>query len=155
MHIYDISNADDPQKKSTFWHIKSCDPVVVEGKYAYVTLRSNTTCNGNINELQVIDVSDVTAPRHLNTYAMKNPHGLGIDNNTLFVCDGDDGLKIYDASDKNRISENLRAHYKDIQAFDVIPFNKVAMMIGEDGLYQYDYSDLYNIRLMSKINLKP
>lgn len=155
MHVYDISATDDPKKLSTFWHLKSCDPVVVSGHFAYVTLRSETFCNGNINELQVIDVSDLASPKHLSTYQMTNPHGLGIDNNTLFVCDGDDGLKIYDATEKNRISENLKAHYKDIQAFDVIPFNNVAMMIGEDGLYQYDYSDLKNIKLLSKMTLRP
>jgi hypothetical protein len=154
MHIYDISTADDPKKISTFSHLKSCDPVVVEGKYAYVTLRSETMCNGIINELQVIDVSDLRAPRHLNTYQMTNPHGLGIDNNTLFICDGDDGLKIYDATDKGKIADNMKAHYKDIQAFDVIPFDDVAMMIGEDGLYQYDYSDMQNIRLLSRMEFK-
>lgn len=154
MHIYDISNAEDPRKITTFSHMKSCDPVVVEGNYAYVTLRSETMCNGNINQLQVIDISDLNNPRHLNTYQMTNPHGLGIDNNTLFVCDGSDGLKIYDATDKNKISANQKAHYKDIQAFDIIPFNDVAMMIGEDGLYQYDYSDLQNIRFLSRMEIK-
>lgn len=154
MHIYDISNADDPEKISTFWHLKSCDPVVVEGDYAYVTLRSETFCNGNINELQVIDVSNLSSPRHVSTHQMTNPHGLGIDNNVLFICDGDAGLKIYDATDKGKISQNMKAHYKDIQAFDVIPFNKVAMMIGEDGLYQYDYSDLQDVRFLSKLDIK-
>jgi hypothetical protein len=45
------------------------------------------------------------------------------------------------------------AHYPGINAFDVIPFNKVAMMIGEDGLYQYDYTNIKDIKLLSKIAL--
>jgi hypothetical protein len=155
MHIYDISSAEDPQMLSTFSHLKSCDPVVVEGRYAYVTLRTESTCAGNINQLQVIDIVDITSPRHVSTYQMTNPHGLGIDNNVLFICDGSDGLKVYDATNKSTIDKNLKAHYKDIQAFDIIPFNNVAMMIAEDGLYQYDYSDLQNIRLLSKISIKP
>jgi len=33
----------------------------------------------------------------------------------------------------------------------VIPNNGVLMMIGEDGLYQYDYRDIENIELLSVI----
>ena len=82
---------------------------------------------------------------------MTNPHGLGIDEKTLFICDGDAGLKAYDASDVNAIDRNQLAHYEDINAVDVIPFNDVLMMIGADGIFQYDYSDPRNIKLLSKI----
>ncbi|HET8828856.1 MAG TPA: hypothetical protein VFM79_05925, partial [Pelobium sp.] len=40
MHIYDASNPLSPTKLSTYSHVTSCDPVIVEGNYAYVTLRS-------------------------------------------------------------------------------------------------------------------
>ena len=36
-------------------------------------------------------------------------------------------------------------------AFDVIPLGEVLIMIGTDGLYQYDYSDPENIRELSVI----
>ena len=45
------------------------------------------------------------------------------------------------------------AHYNDIHAVDVIPLNNVLMMIGEDGLYQFDYSNPANMKLLSKIEL--
>ena len=73
----------------------------------------------------------------------------------LFICDGYDGLKIFNANDISQIDDNLIAHYPNIDAFDIIPFNKVAMMIGEDGLYQYDYSDLNNITLLSHLKITP
>lgn len=82
---------------------------------------------------------------------MTNPHGLGIDQGTLFICDGTDGLKVFDATNVSAISTNQLAHYKEINAFDVIPFQHVAMVIGKDGLYQYDYSDIKNIKLISKL----
>jgi hypothetical protein len=84
---------------------------------------------------------------------MTNPHGLGIDNGTLFICDGNDGLKIYDASDINTISQNQLAHYSTIKAFDIIPYQNIAMMIGEDGLYQYNYANLQDIKLISTITI--
>ena len=82
---------------------------------------------------------------------MTNPSGLGIDNGILFICDGTAGLKIFDAKNVNTISSNQLANYSTINALDIIPYNKVAMMIGSDGLYQYDYTDIKNIKLLSTL----
>ena len=85
---------------------------------------------------------------------MPNPHGLGIDEEMLFICDGNDGLKAFAAGDVSKISDNMLAHYKDINATDVIPLGNVLMMIGEDGIFQYDYSDPKDIKLLSQIRLQ-
>lgn len=154
MHIMDISSPENPVKLSTYEHVRSCDPVVVDGKYAYVTLRSGTTCQGFTNQLEVLNVENLTAPQLLKTYPMTNPHGLGIDNATLFICDGDDGLKAFDASDVNAIDKNMLAHYKKIRATDVIPYNDNLIMIGEDGIYQYDYANPRDIKLLSTITIQ-
>jgi len=152
MLIYDNSNPDFPTHLSTFEHIRSCDPVVVENDIAYVTLRSGNECrNGFTNQLDVIDVSNLSNPKLLKTYPMTNPHGLGIDNGILFICEGDAGLKVFDANDINTISSNLLAYFGEIHAFDVIPYNNNLIMIGEDGLYQFDYSDPENIEYVSMI----
>jgi hypothetical protein len=82
---------------------------------------------------------------------MFNPHELGIDSNVLFICDGDAGLKIYDAADPMEIHLNQLAHFPEIKAYDAIPLNGVLMMIGADGLYQYDYSNISEIVLLSSI----
>ncbi len=153
MYILNVSNPELPVQLSRYAHIQSCDPVVVEGDYAYVTLRSGTTCQGFSNQLEVINISNPESPILERTYPMTNPHGLGIDNGTLFICDGSDGLKVYDASNINAISQNQLAHYNNIKAFDIIPYQNVAMMIGEDGLYQYNYSNLQDIKLISTITI--
>jgi hypothetical protein len=153
MHIIDISSPESPHRISTYQHLRSCDPVVVEDDYAYVTLRSGTACQGFTNQLEVINIENPSSPVLVKTYPMTNPHGLGIDNKTLFICDGDDGLKTFDATDVMAISDNLIAHYKEINALDVIPYNSLLMMIGEDGLFQFDYSDPQNIKLLSKISI--
>jgi len=80
---------------------------------------------------------------------MLNPHGLGIDNGNLFVGEGDKGLRILDASDPNNVKQ-LR-HISDIKARDVIPFNNVLMVTGGDGIVQYDYSDINDLKLLSTI----
>jgi hypothetical protein len=153
MYIYDLANPDQPNQLSAYEHIYSCDPVVVEGDYAFVTLWDGGICHGSTNQLEVIDISNLSSPSLVKIYPFTSPHGLGIDNGILFICDGPDGLKIFDASDVNTITSKQLAHYPGINALDVIPFNNVAMMIGEDGLYQYDYADLKNIKLLSKITI--
>lgn len=151
MLVYDVSAPASPVFVSSFNHINSCDPVVIEGNYAYVTLRSGTACNGFSNELDVVDISSLANPFLVKTYPMFNPHGLGIDNHILFICDGDAGLKIYDATDPMTIHMHQLAHFANIKTYDVIPVNGLLMLIGADGLYQYDYSDLDSLRLVSHI----
>lgn len=153
MHILDITVPASPSPVSMYEHVSSCDPVVVDDNYAYVTLRAGNTCRGFTNQLEIVDIADPTSPKLLQTYPMTNPHGLGIDNNTLFICDGDDGLKAYDASDIDSIADNMLAHYQNINATDVIPFNNLLMMIGKGGILQYDYTDPKNIKLLSQINV--
>lgn len=153
MYIMELSNPLQPSQLSVYQHIRSCDPVIVDGDLAYVTLRSGTQCQGFTNQLEVIDVSDLTSPQLLHVYSMENPHGLAKDGNSLFVCDGSAGLKIFDAEDIAAIDQNQLAHYEGIQAYDVIAFNNIAMTIGEEGLFQYDYQNKNDIKFLSHIEI--
>ncbi|CAN5118455.1 hypothetical protein BH23BAC3_BH23BAC3_35160 [soil metagenome] len=149
MYIYELSNPAKPQHLSVYWHATACDPVVVEGDYAFVTLRKTDTCPMGVNQLDVVDVADLTNPQKVKVYEMINPHGLGIDNGNLFISEGDHGLKIMDASDPHNIK--LLRHITDIKTYDVIPFNGVLMVTGRDGIVQYDYSDINNLKHLSTI----
>jgi hypothetical protein len=150
MFIYNINSPTNPNLVASYDHAAACDPVVVDDNYAYITLRSGTPCNSTTNELEVVNIQNLSSPFQVATYAMTNPRGLGIDNGTLFICD--DGLKVYNATNVFTISDNQVAHFKNIQAFDVIPIhNNILLTIGENGFYQYDYSDLQNISLLSMI----
>lgn len=145
MLIFGLDNPEMPRQISSYDHITACDPVVVVGQYAYVTLRTGTVCANGDNLLEVIDISSIENPYLVKSYPMFNPHGLGVDGNLLFICDGAAGLKIYDKTDPMAIITHQVAHYPDFDTYDVIPINGVLMLIGNDGLYQYDYSDPTNI----------
>lgn len=151
MHILDNSNPEAPTYLSGFSHANACDPVAVRGDYAYVTLRSGNECEGFTNQLDVINIKDIANPQLEKTYPMQNPHGLGIDLNTLFLCEGEHGLKVFDITDIDKIDQNQLSHVKGLSAFDVIPIDSHLMMIGEDGLYQFDYADPSNLKLLSII----
>ncbi len=151
MVIYDISIPLSPQTRKFFSHARSCDPVIVDDTLAYITLRSGTTCGGATNTLSVVNVKNINSPSLVATYPLTNPHGLGKDGDLLFICDGNAGLKIYDASDPKTITNHLVYAYPNINTYDVIPLGNVLVLIGDDGLYQYDYSNVLSIRLISSI----
>jgi hypothetical protein len=151
MIIYDISDPLVPKSRVFFTHARSCDPVIVDDTLAYITLRTGTQCGGVSNVLTVVNIKKINTPSVVATYPMSNPHGLGKDGDLLFICDGSSGLKIYDAADPKAITSNLIYSYPDIEAFDVIPVGNVLILIGDDGLYQYSYSNVSNISLLSSI----
>ncbi|MFC5535477.1 LVIVD repeat-containing protein [Rhodocytophaga aerolata] len=149
MHIYDNQNPDRPTLVSRYDHVQSCDPVVVQGNYAYVTLRDGNTCRTGQNLLDVVDISNLSAPKLVQSYPMKHPHGLGIDGDILFVCEGQFGLKVFDASDPANLVQTQ--FIPGVKSYDVIPHNQVLLLTGEDGLYQYRYTDPQHLELLSKI----
>lgn len=152
MRIFSLEVPTVPSYVADFWHVTSCDPVVVDNGYAYVTLRGGNTCGSSVNRLDVLQLSaDYKTTQLLASYPLQGPYGLGIDDDILFVCDGDAGLKVYNASDKLNIDDHLISTFPGINAYDVIPVNGYLFMIGEDGFYLYDYSDLQNIQQLGFI----
>lgn len=141
MYIYDNQNPLQPVLLSHYRHIQSCDPVVVQGKYAYVTLRGGTSCRtGNpVSTLDVVDISDLKNPKIAFSQAVTSPYGLGVYDNRLFVCDGDSGLKLFTLEDP-RMPALVRT-YADVPAYDVIVRNAGSLIVtGKKGLYQYGFS---------------
>jgi len=155
MFIFDNSTPSSPSRLSSFQHARACDPVYVKDDYAYVTLRSGTWCEGFSNQLDLINIQDLANPVLEETFAMDNPHGLSIKGDNLYLCEGDFGLKTFDISNPKRLSKNKIDHIKDLHAYDVInvPNSEILLVIGEDGLYQYDVTNSSKLSLISKIEV--
>lgn len=152
MYIYDITNPATPASLGQFSHIRSCDPVVADNNYAYVTLRNGTLCAGFTNELNIVNVSNLLSPSLVKTMPLTNPHGLAKDNNLLFICDGRDGIKMYDATDPVNIV--LKKTVTGIETYDAIAWNNNLLVVAKDGLYQYDYSATGTLTQKSKLTVK-
>lgn len=150
MYLFDNSNPAAPQLMSEYSHWNSCDPVVVEGNTAYVTLRGGNACDGFVDQLEIIDVTDITAPQLIKIYPMDGPYGLAVRNQVVYLCDGDSGLKVYDVEDPEAM--DLLDHERGVTTYDVISLSDShLLMIGADGLYQYDTSDKTNLQVISHI----
>ncbi|HEU4902901.1 MAG TPA: hypothetical protein VFT06_08915, partial [Flavisolibacter sp.] len=152
MFIYSLVNPAAPAQVSQFVHATSCDPVIADDNYAYVTLRTGTTCNGTLNQLDVLDVSDVSAPVWQKSVPMTSPHGLSKDGNYLFVCDGKDGLKLYDAT--NPVAPQLAKHVSGLETYDVIALQGNAIVVASDGLYQFSYGNGATLSQISKLAIE-
>jgi hypothetical protein len=153
MYIYSITDPVEPTFIFRYAHIVSCDPVVVQGNRAFVTLRSGSACNRGANALEIIDITNKNNPSLIANYPMLSPHGLGVDGNLLFICEGEHGLKVFDI--QNEQSIQLKHHIENIHAYDVIPLNGILLLTGEDGVFQYRYdSEKGDLVLLSKIPVK-
>lgn len=149
MFIYDVATPTAPKFVSSISHARSCDPVVVDSSFAYVTLRSTVAgaagsgtgiiglwgrCGGGTqtDELDVIDISTLAQPRLVRTYPMSGPLGLGAENGRLYVCDA--GLKIFDTTKAPELTQvqQVRANLTD-----VIPNGDYLLGVGAGGLYQF------------------
>lgn len=154
MHIFNAADPANPVKLSTYAHVFACDPVVVQGKYAYVTLRAGTNCRQATNQLEVLDIEDPTKPKQVAVFPMQNPHGLSVSGNSLFLCEGDFGLKSFNITDKNVIGKNLLQHLKNIKSYDVIAGPKSLIVTGDDGVYQFNYQKPATLNQLSKIKIQ-
>lgn len=139
LYIMDAGDPGNLRKQGEISHVQACDPVVVQDDLAYVTLQGS--CFDERNRLEIIDVADPSTPKLITDYNLQEPYGLGVDDTYLFVCDGAAGLKVYDHARQPNDLELIK-QIGDIQPRDVILAGGLAIVVAEDGLFQYDYSRL-------------
>lgn len=153
MLAYNVSDASNPEYVSNYEHMTSCDPVVANSDYAFVTLRSGVDCGRNdINQLDIVNISEMMSPYLEHSVPMNNPHGLSIDaeKNLLFVCDGESGMNVYNVSNPTSLRALAR---RTGDSYDVITSNDIVYVIGDEGLVQYSYTEEGQLTQISTISL--
>jgi hypothetical protein len=154
MHIYDASTPSEPKVMSVYQHITACDPVVVNDVHAFVTLRSGLFCRMGVDELQVVDITNLYQPKLVKAYPMLNPHGLALSGDYLYVAEGKHGLKSFNVADVFNIDKNQLEFLKSMKSVDIIPGPKSLIVIGPDGVCQFDYSTPSVLKPLSCIQVK-
>ncbi|HWB24521.1 MAG TPA: hypothetical protein VG738_03530 [Chitinophagaceae bacterium] len=148
--IFSADNASAPVEEGSFGHYCCWDPIIADDTTAYITLHTGNMCDGTIDELDVLDVSDISNPKSIRNYTLTSPKGLWKDGNLLFICDGPE-LKIFNAAQPANIM--LLKEIALADTYDVICYNNIAYVSAKGGLYQFDYSNLNAIKQLSKISL--
>lgn len=140
MDVYNISDASHPQHHYEFEHATSCDPVYPVDEVVYITLRTAefSACPGNINALLVLDISDMNDIDEKKEIEMQSPYGMTMIDDKLYVGEGKNGLKIFDAH--HRLEPTLILHDSAIPAYDIIAHPSrpgTIFVTGPQGIRQY------------------
>ncbi len=153
MFIYSILNPELPAYVSEFSHARACDPVVVSGEYAFVTLRAGSNCGGTSDQMDILNMSDISNPVLLKSYGLSGPYGLGVDPEFIYICDGADGVRIIDWRDPDTLNQ-VNLINDDIGfAYDVIlSSGKVLYISTSKGIYLYDVLNIQDVKFLSWIN---
>ncbi|WP_138433547.1 LVIVD repeat-containing protein [Winogradskyella algicola] len=147
MHIVGLQDEFNPAYTSSFLHATGCDPVVVEENTAYITIRGGNSCGAIEDQVNVIDVSDITSPLEYSSYFLASPYGLGIKDNILYVCN-DDGINVFNAENpSNIVLENTY----NVDSKDVIPLSSHLISVGDNVIHQFNYTDNFGLELIGTV----
>ena len=150
MYTVDASDEFNPYFVSGFSHATACDPVVVFENTAYITVRGGSSCGAIEDQINVINVTDISNPTLLSTYLISEPYGLGIKDDVLYVGCGNNGLKVFNAA--NSANLTLENTYQG-NVKDIIPLADQLIVIGENTIIQYSYGPNFTLTQLSQINL--
>jgi hypothetical protein len=150
--MYTVNATDEfnPYFVSGFSHATACDPVVVSGNTAYITVRGGSSCGAIEDQVNVINVTDIANPTLLSTFLISEPYGLGVKDEVLYVGCGNNGLKVFNAA--NSANLTLENTYSG-NAKDVIPLANQLIVIGDNTISQYSYGSNFTLTLLSQIDL--
>lgn len=147
MHIVGLQDEFQPSYTSSFLHATGCDPVVVKDYTAYITVRGGNSCGAIEDQVNVIDITDITSPVEHSTYFLDSPYGLGIKDEVLYVCN-DDGINIFNAQNPaNLVLETLIT----VDAKDLIPLQSHLIAVGENVIHQFNYTEDFGLENISTL----
>lgn len=151
MHIFSLANPATPQRlaKADYMVRMSCDPVVAKDSTAYATLNATGPCGGTSSQLVIYNIKDITKPLFQTSFSLVAPHGLGVSDSALYVCDGAAGLKVFNT--RNTFSPIYLRTITNETFYDVIPYGNILICQLSDGIALYDISTRHQPVFLSKI----
>ncbi len=148
--IYSVSSPDNPALVSRFdYFIPGRDPVVVQDSVAYSTTRNfGTNAGGNLN---IVNIKNLSSPISMGTLNLRNPYGLAINGNALYVCEGAFGLKVF-----NRTNPYTPVLAKSIDSlnetfYDIIVQGDLMFCYVKAGIMVFDVTDVQNPIFVSRL----
>ena len=140
MYIYSLADPSRPTQlgKAEYQIRMSCDPVVARDSVAYATLRSTGRCGGSQSVLVVYNIKNISSPQLMRTRSLTTPYGLGIKNNSLYVCEGQNGIRIFNITDTYDPIQVSEIRINNTTFYDVIPYGNILIAQVNDGFILYD-----------------
>jgi len=136
MFVYSLSKPAEPKLLGQATHVRSCDPVVANESIAFITLRGNTQCGPATDGLCIYNIKDILNPVLIKTVAMPTPHGLGLKDSLLYICQQENGLSVYDVRDPGK--PVLRNTISNDYFNDVIIYDDLLICYVQSGIKLFD-----------------
>lgn len=144
IYVFELSKPEQPLSKPKIQHQTSCDPVVVQGDFAYSTQRMNGPCGRGTSVLQVYDVSDKSNPVEVNTTFLSEPYGLAVDGSYLFVCDDQSGVLVFSITNP---ADPITINTIPVSSPRDIIIDNTTMIVSTVHSYElYNIADIHNIK---------
>lgn len=139
--LYSVTNKQLPVQLARLTNINYVQPVVASGLFAYTTAR-NDYSGGDLpsSRLQVLSLHQLTNIQVLVTIGLDSPYGLAVASNTLYVCDGYDGIDIFDVSNPSNTVKTNRI--QGIDGYDVIACSNSLIVTGNSGVRLYSITNM-------------
>ncbi len=155
IYMVGINDPSQPLEYDEMQHDISCDPVVVQGNYAYSTQNSFEVGCGHATSQSILAVYNVSNPQQTNllkSITMTSPYGLAVEGKNLYVCDSEEGVIVYNIS--NPESPQALSTIPVANSRDII-LNFPYMIISTQTSFEmYNYQDVNNIYHVSTFQLK-
>jgi len=139
MFIFDRVLPAAPKLIGQVQHFRACDPVVVSGSVAYVTLRGGNTCGDTNDVLLSVSIADPSNPRVVAEKALATPYGLAVRDPFLYVSTGENGYALIDVTRPTEPSQI--AAWTGWATKDFLWSNNVLFVLGFDDLRIYDVTN--------------
>jgi hypothetical protein len=139
MSIYDRSNPAHPTLIGSVTHFRACDPVVVSGSVAYVTLRGGNGCGETRDVLLTVNIADPAHPAVVAEKDLATPFGLAVREPFLYVSTGTNGYTLLDVT--RPTAPAPLAAWPDWPTKDFLWSDNVLYVLGFDDLRIYDVSN--------------
>ena len=152
MHALNYQN-EEVKHMGSYFHVNACDPVLPTSRgIAYLTLRTGVDCPGDVNLLSVVNIEDLKNITEVQSFPMLSPYGMSLIDDVLFVGEGENGMRLFDASQPASLSEIKRI--TTLTAYDMLlhPGNSNILLIASaEGLAQYEVNADWDIDRLSFI----
>ncbi len=136
MFIYSLTDPAKPKLLGQAQHLRSCDPVVANDSFAFVTLKGGTPCGPVTDGLYTYDVLDLTKPVLISTLELSTPGGLALNGKMVYVCRGEEGLSVIDATDVKQ--QTIKKTIAEADFKDAIVYDNLLICYVSDGIRLYD-----------------
>jgi hypothetical protein len=142
MYVFDRSNAEKPKLIARIEHVEACDPVVVSGTTAYVTLLGGNPCGAVDDQLLCVDIADPSHPAVIAEKNLVTPHGLAVRDPYLYVSNGRSGFTLLDVQRPGQ--PDAVGQWADRATRDFIWDRDTLYVLGDRDVHVFDVSDPRN-----------